>query len=320
MKIVITGRDFSTNNQHALETLLQAGHEVTDYSKNGYGVGTDPEIIYNAVKDADAVIAGLEPYNDFILSRCPNLRLISRRGIGYDTVDLAACKKYNITLCRTTGTVEGAVAEHVLAYILYFARHIEQQNAFMQNHRWERIMMPGAKTRTIGLIGFGGIGKEIAVRANAFGMNVLYYCRHPKKEWEEQYHVTYAPLNELLHQSDYVSVNVPLTDTSKNMCNASFFEQMKKDGIFINISRGPIVDVDALKNALLKNQIKGCAIDVFNYEPCCDSPLIGCENAILTPHTAPYTQENFIAMNELSAKNVLDFYKNQLDSKYIVAL
>ena len=188
----------------------------------------------------------------------------------------------------------------------------------MHRGEWVRTMVPGAKSRTLGLVGFGGIGKEIAKRAVPFGMKVIYNCRHPKKEWEEKYGVEFRGLDELLAESDDVSVNVPLNDSTRGMFNKEKFAKMKKDSVFINIARGPIVNVNDLKEALDDGIIRGAGIDVYDSEPCHDSPLIGCPNAVLTPHTAPYTSENFLDMNSLTAQNVLDFIENRLDEKYIV--
>ena len=317
-KIVITGRNFTEPNDKALQMLKNAGYEVVDLGKLGMAHGTAEKEVAAAVKDADAVIAGLEPYTEAVLAACPELKLISRRGIGYDSVDVGACYRHGVTLCRTAGVVEGSVAEQVMAYILYFARRIDLQNQSMHEGQWKRLMMPGVKTRTLGLVGFGGIGKEIARRAAAFDMEVLYYCRHPKKEWEETYHVRYAELDELLAAGDYISVNVPLTESTRGLCGKEFFEKMKQGSVFINIARGEVADTEALKEALDSGHLSGAGVDVFATEPCTDSPLRTCENAVLTPHTAPYTVENFAMMNELAAQNVIDFFNGRLEEKMIV--
>lgn len=202
---------------------------------------------------------GWEPYTEAVLSACPKLKLISRRGIGYDSVDVEACHRHSVTLCRTAGVVEGSVAELVMAYILYFARRIDLQKQYMQEGQWKRLMMPGVKSRTLGLVGFGGIGKEIARRAAAFDMEILYYCHHPKKEWEETYHARYADLDELLAASDYVSVNVPLTESTRGLCGKEFFRKMKQGSVFINIARGEVADPEALKEALDSGHLSGQA-------------------------------------------------------------
>lgn len=315
MNIVITARDFSTNDPTALQMLVRAGHAVTDLGHLGMGAGTDEERVYQAVREADIVIAGLEPYGASLLARCPNLKLISRRGIGYDSVDVQACQSRGIALARTMGTVEGAVAEHVMAYILYFARRVDAQSASMHRAQWQRVMMPGAKSRTLGLVGFGGIGKEIARRAVPFGMRVLYYCRHPRAQWDQDFGVQYTDLDTLLSQSDYVCVCLPLTEQTRGLFDEAQLRKIKRGGVLINIARGPIVDAHALRRVLDEGHLRGAGVDVFDCEPCTSSPLVGCEGALLTPHTAPYTSENFEEMNQMAAQNVLDFLAGNLPAQ-----
>lgn len=318
MKICITARNFSTGSEKAAQLLRAAGHEVVDFSDRDMGSGTPPEQVWQAVGDADIAVTGLEPYNDEVLARCPRLRMISRRGVGCDSISFPACRARGVTVARTVGAVEGSVAEHVLACILYFARRLDLQNAAMHQGLWQRRMTPGAKTRRLGLVGFGGIGKEIARRARPLGMEIFYYCRHPRTEWENEYGAAYLELDALLAACDYVSVNVPLDDTTRGMFDAGRLARMKAGSVLINIARGPVVDAHALRAALDSGHLAGAAVDVFDREPCTDSPLIGCPNALLTPHTATYTSENFDTMNEMAARNVLDYLAGRLEEKYIV--
>ncbi len=312
MKIVITARNFSDYDQSALEILKKTGAEIVDYSDLTLGINVEEERIWELAKDADIVVAGVEPYSRDTIRRCPKLKLISRSGIGYNNVDVDACREYGVTLCRTVGAVEGTVAEHVIAYILYFARRIDLQNEYMHRGEWKRNLVPGAKGMTLGLVGFGGIGQEIARRAIALDMKVMYYCRHPRPEWEPEFNVSYAPLDSLLASSDYVSINVPLTPETNGMFNYETICKMKKSAILMNIARGNIVLEADLKRALDEGVIAGAAIDVFDKEPCTDSPLISCKNALLTPHTAVYTEETFSRMRESAAENVVDFIHHRL--------
>lgn len=316
MKIVITARNFTNYDRAAVESLRACGHEIIDLTEHNFTIATPESEMIAALSDAQAAICGLEPITDHVLAHCPKLELVSRRSIGYDSIDLDACRTHGVAVTRLTGMVEGAVAEHVMAYILYFAKRIDLQNASMQRGEWVRVMTPGAKGRTLGLVGFGGIGKEIAKRATAFGMRVIYTCRHPNPAWESEFGVTYRDMDSLLAESDYVSLNVPLTDQTRGMFSAPQFEQMKSTAVLINIARGGVVDVSALRRALEDGKIGGAAIDVYESEPCTDSPLVGCDKAVLTPHTAPFTSENFIAMNNRAAQNVLDFFSGTLDEKY----
>lgn len=312
MKVVVTAREFVTPEGDPLELLRNAGLEVVDYISLNLGNGTSDEEMARYIGDADIVITGQEPFHRSTIEKCPNVKMLSRRSIGYDTVDLDACRERGITVTRVAGTVEGAVAEHVMAYILHFARNVAGQSASMHSGEWIKTMMPGAKSRTLGLVGFGGIGKEIAKRAVPFGMKVLYYCRHPRPEWEEEYHVTYCGLDELLAESDYVSVNVALTESTRGMFGAAEFAKMKKGSVFINIARAPVMDDRALRDALLSGWLRGAGVDVFTPEPCPDSPLFECPTAVLTPHTAPFTSENFVQMNMAAARNVLDYLRGEI--------
>lgn len=315
MKVISTARNFNIEGCHAIEMLQNAGYEVIDYGD--YPFKSDEERL-EMIKDADAIIPAVEEMQADFLAQCPNLKAVSVRGIGYDNVDAEYCKNNGIAILRALGTVEASVAEQVLAYIMYFGRRIDLQNEYMQNGQWNRIMMQGAKTKVLGLVGFGGIGKEIAKRAVACGMRVLYYCRNPKEEWSSEYNVEYTPLNELLAQSDYVSINVPLTDATRGMVSADFISKMKKDSVLINISRGAVADYNAIKNAIENGKLGGAAVDVYEIEPCTDCILRGVKNVVLTPHTSPYTQETFIAMNERTAQNVIDFFNKTIDKKYII--
>ena len=314
MKVVVTARNFSTDDKTALQMLQDAGFEVEDHSKEDIGSGTDEEYIRSLVLDADAVICGPEKVSNKAIAESKNLKIVSRRGIGYDSIDIDFCKKNGIAVARALGTVESSVAESVMAYILYFARRIDLQSESMNKGEWKRIMTPGAKSHTLGLIGFGGIGKEIAKRSVPFGMEVLYYCRHPKDEFGAHY----AELDELLAKSDYVSINVPLNESTVNMIDKKIFSKMKDGAILINTARSGIVDTNALVDALKSGKLSGAAIDVFDNEPCTDSPLIGLPNVVLTPHTAPFTKENFREMNNRAAKSVIEFFNGTLDSRYLI--
>lgn len=318
MKVAITARNYTMPDRSAIELLQAHGFEVIDHSDVGLGTGASEDDVAALLGDADFAVSALEPIGETVLQKCPNLKLVSRRGIGYDSVDVDACRRHGVTVARATGTVEAAVAEHVMAYILYFARRVDAQNVQMHAGLWNRTMSYGAKNRTLGLVGFGGIGKKIARRAVPFGMKVVYYCRHPRPEWAEEYHVQYASFEDLLRVSDYLSVNVPLAPSTRNMFGAAQFACMKPECVFINIARSGVVDTLALKQALDSGSIYGACVDVYDHEPCTTSPLIGCKNAVLTPHTASFTIENFGEMNLRAALNVISFAEGTLDDKYRV--
>lgn len=315
MNVVITTLNFT---ETALSKLKEAGLNAWKYSGPALGAGGSEDILYEAVKDADIIIAGTETYSPSLLKRLHKLKLISRNGIGYDAIDLKALKELGIGLTRTTGFVEGAVAEHVMAYILYFARRIDAQNKSMHEHVWEPTLEPGAKGKTLALYGFGGIGKEIAKRAVPFKMNVIYYCRHPNLEDEKTYGVKYVDEETLLREGDFLSLNVPLTDSTFHLIDKNKLDQMKTGSILINIARGPVIDEFAVADALKSGKLGAAAVDVFPTEPCTNSPLANCPTAVLTPHTASSTIENSAEMNIAAVDNVLNYLQGSLDNIYLV--
>ena len=300
MKVVVTTKDFCEEAKRYLES---EGFEVALRNRLGIGAGAPDDVLYPVVEDADAIIAGTETYRPELLARLRNLKLICREGIG---------------LTRTKGFVEGAVAEQVMAYILYFARRVDLQSADMHDHCWNSRLMPGAKNHTIGLVGFGGIGTEVAKRAVPFGMKVIYFCRHPNPADDAAYGVQSVSMEELLKESDYVVAAVPLTDQTFHLFNEERIAQMKAGSVLINIARGPVVDEEALAQALASGHLGGCAVDVFPKEPCTNSVLTRYANALLTPHSATSTAENSKATNFAAANNLVNYLKKDIDAKYVV--
>lgn len=315
MKIVVTTKDFCEEAKRYLES---EGFEVAMRNKLGIGAGVSDEVLIPVVEDADAIIAGTETYRPELLARLPKLKVISRNGIGYDAINLDALRKEGIGLTRTKGFVEGAVAEQVMAYILYFARRVDLQSADMHDHSWNSRLMPGAKNHTLGLVGFGGIGKEIAKRAVPFGMRVLYFCRHPDPADAAAYGVESVSMEELLKESDYVVAAVPLADQTFHLFNEERISQMKTGSVLINIARGPVVDEDALAQGLASGHLGGCAVDVFPKEPCTDSVLTRYANALLTPHSATSTAENSRTTNFAAADNLIQYLNKTIETKYVV--
>ena len=311
MKVVISARNFVFDGCGAVRLLEEKGYEVVDVTDCDFKKQDD---YFNAIGDADAVINAFEPMGGELISKCKRLKLISVRGVGYDYIDSKACRDNNIAIARTVGTVGAAVSELAMAYMLHFARSVDAQNALMQNGEWKRVMTEGLNKKTVGIIGFGEIGQSLAKKADAFGMEVLYYCK-TKKDIKCY---NYTPFETLIEESDYIVLALPLTDETRGMIDGRALSRMKKEAVLINVARSGIVDNDALKNAVESGAVRGAAVDVYDSEPCTDSVLRGCKNIILTPHTAPFTKNNFIDMNMLCAKNIIDFFEGTIDKKYLV--
>lgn len=308
--VLITSEYFCKFDKKAREMLVEAGHNVID---NPYGHKfLTPEEIIPYAKDADAFICDLEKINADVISAAKHLKIVARRGVGIDSVDVNECKKRNITVARCVGLVEQPVAELVMAYILAFSRKVASLNDDMHLNNWNKVIGNSLFGKTLGLLGFGNIAKEVAKRAKAFSMRVVYYDIFRKEENERKYGVEYLPFEEMLAQSDYVSIHVPLLDSTRHMINEAAFYCMKPGSYIINTARGGILDEEALAVAVEKKKIAGAAIDVFEKEPCTDSVVAKYDNVVLTPHVATFTMETFIEMDRKSSQNVIDYFNGEL--------
>ena len=308
LKVVITANKVSEVDTEAITMLKSAGFLVEEYPDAALYT---KEKLKDILKDADAVIAGLEPYTKEVIQDMPKLKIIARRGVGIDAIDQEAIRERGIALTRTEGCVEDAVSDLVMAYILEHARNISMHNREMKQGIWAYHIGTGLKGKTLGIIGFGGIGKATASRANAFGMRVVCYHRHSDPVAEKQYQAEYVDIDSLLAQSDYISVSVPLNPETKYLINKSTFERMKASAILINTARGGVVNTADLVHAIKSGQIAGACIDVFEQEPCTDSPLMEFDNVILTPHIGTFTTETFTAMNNHCANSIINFFKDK---------
>jgi D-3-phosphoglycerate dehydrogenase / 2-oxoglutarate reductase len=253
-----------------------------------------PEEFIEAAADCDALLntyAG--PISAHTMARMPKCRIIARYGIGVDTIDLDAATEAGIIVTNNPTYCIEEVAEHTMALLLACARKVALYDRLVRSSRWE--VPPGKPMfrlvgQTLGLVGFGNIARQVATRAAAFGMHILY--ADPLVS-QAQFPIAgrKVELDELLAESDFVSVHPPLTPDTRRMMNDAAFAKMKRTAFLINCARGPVVDTDALVRALDAGTIAGCALDTVDPEPLPDPhPLRGRENVIVTPHVAWYSE------------------------------
>ncbi len=238
------------------------------------------------------------------LKSAPKLRLIVRAGVGLDNVDLKACLNRGVEVRNTPGANSVSAAEHTLGLILASARMIPQANTKLKSGGWDRDTFTGIEIRgkTLGIIGYGNVGSKVSKLALAFGMKVIGNDILPKNE------VPMITKSELLKQSDFVTLHVPLTPETRAMANKEFFSQMKRGSFFINASRGAVVVEEDLLKALDSGHLRGKALDVFNNEPIeKGNLLLKNEKVILTPHTAGQTTESQNNMGLEASKIMKEF-------------
>jgi len=237
----------------------------------------------------DGTICGDDRYTLRVIEACsPRLKIISKWGTGIDSIDAEACSRYSIKIGRTLNAFTTPVADTVLGYMLAFARRQPWMDREMKSGKWEKIPGKALSECTLGVIGVGNIGKAITRRAKAFGMKVygndIVDIDHV---FVSETGIEMTSLENLLKNSDFVSINCDLNPTSQHLMNADTFAQMKSNAVLINTARGPIVDEKSLIEALQANRLAGAALDVFEHEPLpLESPLIKMDNVMLAPHNS----------------------------------
>jgi glyoxylate reductase len=253
----------------------------------------------------DVLVAAVVRIGAVELDLLPDLRLVANYGVGYDTVDVAACRKRGIAVTNTPGVLDAAVADLTLALILACRRHLVASDRFVRERRWRQgwarpeLLGSDLAGSTLGLVGMGRIGLEVARRAEAFAMRVVHHRRRDG-----------LPLDELLRTADVVSLHVPLTSETKSLISRERLALLRDGAALINTARGAIVDEDALVDELVSGRISA-GLDVFAAEPHVPERLLGLPNVVLTPHIASATVETRAAMTRVLVDNVLAFARGE---------
>ncbi len=266
------------------------------------------------VRDADVIMntRGAVTWGEQEFSQLPKLKMITTCSIGTDMFDLEAAKKYGVVICNQPGRTAPVVAEHMFGLMFAVAKRAAYLTTEMKKGGWPRrdnVMLQG---KTLGIIGAGNIGAEMARLAQAIGMEVIAWTFHPSPERAEKLGVRFVELDTLLETSDVVSLHVALTDDTRGMVGEAELEKMKAGALLLNGARGAIVDTDALVNALNSGHIGGAGIDVYEEEPTPpDYPLFACEQVVLTPHCADMTPEGVDLLNSGAVENVIAFLEGR---------
>ena len=272
------------------------------------------------VADADIVIANKAPLNEATLKECPNVKLICEFATGFDNVDLAYCKSRGIKVANVKDYSTPAVAQHTFALALYLMEHLPAYDTYVKGgaygaqDRFSNFDLPFAELagKTWGIIGMGNIGRMVAKIATAFGCNVIFHSVTGKSTVTEYEQVS---KEELLARSDVLSVHCPLSELTRNLIDAAALSQMKKTAILINVARGPVVDNDALYEALVNGTIAAAGLDVLREEPIRESnPLSRLKDSnrlIITPHMAWASTEARIRLVDEVYKNIEAFLKGE---------
>ncbi|MCB1743147.1 MAG: D-glycerate dehydrogenase [Gammaproteobacteria bacterium] len=262
--------------------------------------------------DIDAILSFAHtPIGEPELTRLPRVKVVSNYGVGVDHIDVAAAARHAVPVGNTPGAVDGATADQAMALMLAVARNTVRGDAFARGpdfHAFDPAFMLGTDVfgATLGIVGMGRIGIEVARRARGFGMQILYYNRRRDETAEQELGARYKDLDALLAESDFVSLNMPLTEQTTGMIDAAALARMKPTAFLINTARGGVVDTDALYAALRDGRIAGAGLDVTEPEPLPrNHPLLGLQNLVITPHLGTSTLGTRKRMGQMALDNLL---------------
>jgi glyoxylate reductase len=270
------------------------------------------------VANKDALICLLtEKIDSELLAAAPKLRILSTVSVGYDHIDVAACTQRGVMVTNTPGVLDETTADLAWALLMAIARRVVEGDAWMRTGTWpgwelDQLLGGDVYGKTLGVIGFGRIGRRVARRALGFQMKVLYHNRtRAALEVERELHAEFADLDRLLHESDFVTLHVPLSAETRHLISSAAFEKMKRTAYLINTARGPVVDEAALARALEEKKIAGAALDVYENEPKVHPALLTRRDVILAPHIGSATIETRTKMAVMAATNAAEFFEGR---------
>lgn len=298
-KVLITTSSFNLGNFAQAKSLHDAGISI-EVNPHGRRLSED-EVADLVATDVIAILAGLEPLTDRVLSNAKSLRVIARCGTGLDSVDLQAASRLGIDVFNTPDAPTQAVAELTIAHMLNSLRHISTTDSNMRSGKWTPTMGSLLATKTVGLIGVGRIGSAVAKLAQAFGARVIGF--DPVVSSHNS--VEMLSLDEVLTQADIVSLHVPINDQTHHIVNASAISRMKTGSIVVNVSRGGLIDESALHDALKSQHLSGAALDCFEDEPY-SGPLLQIPGVHVTAHMGSYARETRDLMEVEASTNLVN--------------
>ncbi len=304
MNILATSPSFSKNK------ILQ--DEIYKYFPNAIlnleGIKFNQSELIEYIKDADAVIVGLESINVDVLDKCPNLKIISKFGVGLNNIDLDACRKRNVAIGWTGGVNKLSVAEMTLGFMLMFARNLYTTSNELKNGIWNKSGGFQLSEKTVGIIGLGYTGKELVRLLKPFSCKILVNDIINQDQYYRENHLVETSKEEVFKTCDIVTIHTPHNYTTNNMVNIKVLKSMKKSAYIINAARGGLINERDLKYALQNNIIAGAAIDAYVKEPPTDQEFLKLPNLICTPHIGGNAKEAVEAMGMSAIEHLKRYY------------
>ena len=304
-KILVSASHFDTLCKDAMELFKSNGHEVI-YDPNRKFPSYSFEELQEIIGDIDAALIGMDVYNEDVFKIAPKLKAVAKFGVGVDNIDGEAAKKYGVKVLNAPGQNSNAVAELTIAFMLNVLRGVIPLHKKMEQGLWLRNLGSEIKGKTVGLLGFGAIARLVAEKLKGFDVKILAYDLYPNYELAEKLGVKMTTMDEVITQSNIVSIHIPATKDAYHLFDDAMFKKMKKGSYLINAARGALVDLDALSANILSGQIAGAALDAYEEEPLpTTSSIHQCENIVLMPHIGAETVEAYHNVSMCTCRDIV---------------
>lgn len=290
--VAVASRSFSKHE--ILRKELLERYPNTTFNETGRSL-KGAELV-SLLKGCEKIVTALEVIDDRILSDLPDLKVLSKYGVGLDMLDMVALEKRGVLLGWTGGVNRRSVAELVVSAAIALLHRVTEGSAEVRSGKFRQIKGRQLTGRTVGIVGCGNVGKDLAVLLKAFGCRILVHDIRAFPDFYKQHDIEPVGLEELLERSEIVTLHLPLEESTEGIMNADRLDLMQKDAILINMARGKLVDEDKLKDMLRNGRLAGAALDVFNYEPPEDMELVNLPNLLPSPHIGGSTEEAILAM------------------------
>jgi phosphoglycerate dehydrogenase-like enzyme len=299
-KVAVCSRSFSKNKVLRAELLARYVH----VKFNDIGLRLEGDSLIEFLSGHDKAITALEPIDDYVLSHLPELKVISKYGVGLNMVDMVAMRAHGKRLGWTGGVNRRSVSELIIAFAITMLRHVHAANIEVLSGTWRQHVGGELSGRTLGIIGCGHVGKDLVQLLKPFGCPILVNDIRDYPDFYKAHGIKPVSLDELLAQSDLVSLHVPLDESTRNIINAQRLAIMKPTAVLLNAARGGLVDEIALKSMLQNKKLAAAAFDVFADEPPQDTELLNLPNFLVTPHMGGSAEEAIIAMGRAAIKGL----------------
>jgi len=304
MKILVTPVPLGkTSKSPSLQRLRDFASEIV-FNPEARPL-TESELI-PLLSGCDGCIAGLDYFTADVIESAKNLKVISRFGVGYDRIDAEAARRKNIAVCNTPGANAKAVADHTFALLLSAARDVHTLDRKTKAGQWPKSSGIELTNKNLGILGLGSIGKEVAIRARGFSMNVFAYDPVIDNDFVKTNNIISTDFDTVIREADFLTLHMPLTPETKYVISSDVFKVMKKGAFLLNTARGALIDNAAAYEFLSSGHLGGFGLDVYEDEPPPRLPLFDLENVVLTPHVSANTEEAKENMARMSVQNLIE--------------